>query len=130
MLFFIKRCRSYWLKCLLADIFVYFQMMPALKLPNMLCPASKFYTLWISIIFLTFLSFFVYLVTRTARVTSSDPQCVDGNTRFTRVPLEAFSDQVWIRYQCFCFWSTFRFRKTTVSSTFLLRLRLQGYHCK
>ena len=31
---------------------------------------------------------------------SSDPTC---NTRFTAVPLKALSDQVFIRYPCFCF---------------------------
>ena len=37
----------------------------------------------------------------TVRVISSDPQCKDDNARFTTVPLEAFSDQVFIRYLCF-----------------------------
>ena len=36
----------------------------------------------------------------TVRVISSDPPCKDDNARFTTVTLEAFSDQVLIRYEC------------------------------
>ena len=31
------------------------------------------------------------------------------NVRFTTVPLKALSDQVWIRFQCFCFYKLFDF---------------------
>ena len=82
------------------------------------------------------------------------PPCKDYNIRFTTEPLKASSDQVRIRYPCFFFelfifiygfsakWlahfllkrdnvEIFRInsilvRKTTLSSTFLIRLRFQG----
>ena len=81
------------------------------------------------------------------------------NARFTMVPCKALSDQVWNRYQwisMFLFLYTVYFqlwylcesallqfllekfteihsfwvRKTMLSSTFLIRLRLPGYRCK
>ena len=39
----------------------------------------------------------------TVSVISCDPSCKDDNFWFTMVPFKAMSDQVWIRYQCFCF---------------------------
>ena len=46
----------------------------------------------------------------------------DDNAWFTTVPLKALSDQVWIRYQCFCFVESFIFIcgfPTQVTCTFL-----------
>jgi len=90
-------------------------------------------------------------------VISSYPPCID--TRFTTVPLKALSDQARMKHVCFvllnCSFSflvsvekllahflilrsnekyteryTFWVGKTTLSSTFLIRLRIQGYCCK
>ena len=92
----------------------------------------------------------------TVSVISSDPLCKDANVWFTTVPLKALSDQVWNIYQCFVpvyFHLRFLYesdllisclleameklteiniwvRKTTDSSTFLVRLWFQGYRCK
>ena len=92
----------------------------------------------------------------TVSVISNDPLCNNGIFQFTTVSLKALCDQVWIKYQCFCFiklftsfvgsmrkwqthfllilskreiirFNTFRLRKTTVSYTFLIRSRFQGY---
>ena len=49
------------------------------------------------------LSFFFNLINGTISVISSDSPCKDGNAWFKTVPLKAFSDQVWIIYQCFYF---------------------------
>ena len=48
-------------------------------------------------------------------VISSDPPCNDGYARFTTAPLKAFPDQVTSQKQ------TLRVRKTTFSSTVLIR---------
>ena len=45
----------------------------------------------------------------TVSAISSDPQCKVGDAWFTMVPLKALSDQVWIRYSCFCFFELFIF---------------------
>ena len=45
----------------------------------------------------------------TVSAISSDPQCKVGDAWFTTVPLKALSDQVWIRYSCFCFFELFIF---------------------
>ena len=91
----------------------------------------------------------------TVSIDFSDPTCKDDNSWFTRVPLKALSDQVWIKYQCFCFFKLFIFilrdlriacllvtmekfseittfwvRKNMLSFTFLIRLGFQGYRCK
>ena len=74
-------------------------------------------------------------------VTSSEPPCKDGNTRFTAVPLKVLSDQVWTRYQCFCFVKLFILlavflqkwpvhRKTTIFSTIFIRLWFQRFRCE
>ena len=63
--------------------------------------------------------------------------------RFSAVPFKALSDQVWIRYLCFCDWKLYIFncgffkhisclqtlqtRKTTLSFTLLIRSRFQRY---
>ena len=78
------------------------------------------------------------------------------NARFTMVPCKALSDQVWNRYQWISIFILFIFncgisvkvhfcssylekfteihsfwvRKTMLSSTFLIKLRLPGYRCK
>ena len=91
------------------------------------------------------------LTTVKESVISSDPPCKDGNTWFTMVPLKDLSDQVWIRTSCICLWKllfwnvlslvtcaflaymkdwNFQVRKTTVSSIFFIRIRLQGNSCK
>ena len=94
----------------------------------------------------------------TVLLISGDPLCKDGNARFTTVPSKALSDQVWIRYQCFCFFNLFivicgflwlahfllirnngeiHRNKHSLSqknnvffSTFLFSLKFQGYRCK
>jgi len=46
------------------------------------------------------------IVEGTVSIISSDPPYTDGSTRFTTVPLKAWSDQILIRYAinaCFCF---------------------------
>ena len=48
-------------------------------------------------------------IEETVSVISSDPPCKDGNARFTTVLLKALSDQVWIRYACFCVIKLFYF---------------------
>ena len=74
-----------------------------------------------------------------------------GNVRFTTVPLKAISNPVGIRYRFFVYMvssqkllehvlcrkayelpelNTFKPRKTTKSSTLLIRQRFQGYHFK
>ena len=40
---------------------------------------------------------------------SSESLWKDGDDRFTTVPLKALSNQVWIRYQCFCLFKLFVF---------------------
>ena len=80
-----------------------------------------------------------------------DPPCKYGNIRFTTELFIALSEHVSIRYTCFKFWQlfificglyaflhykkkneliTFRVRKTILSSTFLIRLRFEGYSRK
>ena len=84
---------------------------------------------------------------------SSDPPCEES--RFTTVPLKALSDKVWIRFQCFASEKKFLFafslrkwlvlyetteklteintlwvRNTTILSTFLIRIRCQGFRNK
>ena len=39
-------------------------------------------------------------IKRTVSVVSSEPLYKDDNARFKMVSLNAFCDQVWIRYQC------------------------------
>ena len=91
----------------------------------------------------------------TVSVISSNSSCIDDSARFTTVPLKPSSDQACFRYRCFCFFklfifvcgfsakvtcaflaetieklieiNTFRVKKTMVSSTFLIRLRFQGF---
>ena len=60
----------------------------------------------------------------TVNVILNDPQCKDGNVWFTTVALKAWSDKVWIRYQCFClsqlFFFSFAFlRESDLRSFFL-----------
>ena len=101
----------------------------------------------------------VFLFKGTVTVILISSPCKDGNAPCTTVLSKGLSDQVWIRYQCFCFLELFifiwgfsakltracfvfkklrrnshkqsgsakRVRKTTVTSTFLIRLRL--HHC-
>ena len=71
-------------------------------------------------------------------IISCDPPWNDDNACFTTVPLKTLSDQVWIMNPGFCFMKllfytlikTLWTRKTTLSSTFLIRWRYQGYRCK
>jgi len=46
-------------------------------------------------------TFFLFTLKGTVIVNSRDPPCKDDIARFTTVPLNTFSYQVWIRYQCF-----------------------------
>jgi len=46
---------------------------------------------------------FLNLIKGTVSVISSDSPCKDSISWFKTVSLKAFSDQVWIRYQSFCF---------------------------
>ena len=67
----------------------------------------KLQEVWLSLISITYYSqgsFFIVffcIVKGTVSVISSYYQCKDGNVRFTAVALEALSDQVLIRHQCY-----------------------------
>ena len=85
----------------------------------------------------------------TVSVISSEPPCKDDNERFTTVPLMIFIYTVYFNFWFFFLqkWvahfllirntekkitelTLFQSEKTWLSSSFLIRLRFQGYRCK
>ena len=67
----------------------------------------------------------------TVSVISSGPHCKEGNAQFTKVPLKALFDPVWMRYPCFSFFKqVFLFAVSLQKRlTYFFHLRSNG-ECK